>query len=368
MRRFIGPDALRGMACTGVVLHHMAYFTPDAMGIPYSIARMLLGLGVPLFFMISAFAMSAAYENQISTAKQIKVYFVRRLMRIFPLYLFMLVIFMLTYSTFQHDWSTSKTIGVALLYFTLTFAVVPSLAHGIVWASWSISVELLFYLIFPIIAKRPFKLAIAICIVLLGHVISYILAKRITPTAIGAPWFWAVAWYQYIPFFALGVAAYHIQKRYALTWIRSLPGMLGILLTSAALTILILLLLGWPFDASNKIIISKYVNFLIASTPFLFAVFLVATISLPRLIVNKFTTFFGKLSYSIYLTHPLLVFSLIPVYKWIQFEFGQSFLSFFISAIVTFFLLLPIAYFSYNLLEKPFIRYGKRLTSKSDTR
>jgi peptidoglycan/LPS O-acetylase OafA/YrhL len=70
-QRVQGPDALRGLASVGVALHHMAHFAPvESVGAFY-FARGFLGLGVPLFFMISAFALSVNYSNNLRTPDQI---------------------------------------------------------------------------------------------------------------------------------------------------------------------------------------------------------------------------------------------------------------------------------------------------------
>jgi peptidoglycan/LPS O-acetylase OafA/YrhL len=151
--RSLGPDALRGIACSCVVIHHMAHFTPEAVGMIYQIARMFLGLGVPLFFMISAFAMQSAYKGKFSKSNDFFIYFVRRVMRIYPLYFLMLAIFVYFFNTIEFNLSLQTKLVHYLLYASLFFGLVPNLAHGLVWASWSISVEILFYIV-SVVSQR----------------------------------------------------------------------------------------------------------------------------------------------------------------------------------------------------------------------
>jgi peptidoglycan/LPS O-acetylase OafA/YrhL len=362
MSRFSGPDALRGIACCGVVLHHMAYFTPEAGGAVYVLARIVLGLGVPLFFMISAFAMSAAYEHKLSSSNEVRTYVIRRAMRIFPLYLLMLAVYMILQNPIQPDWSLSKTAIVLIFNLTLLFGLIPSIAHGLVWASWSISVECLFYILYPFIPSRFLKLGILIGLSVAGHFVSFSLSPYISPDSIDAPWFWAVAWYQYIPFFLLGIAAYLMQKSYDLNYLSRPLFLAGFIFISLIFATASFIILGWPFDEKHKIITAKYINLLIAFTPLLSLTLLVVTVLKPGIVVNRATIFLGKISYSIYLIHPLLVFSLISVYKRSQTTFGDSLISFSISAFLTFIILIPLSYLSYKFIEYPFIRFSKNIT------
>lgn len=94
-------DVLRGLACVGVVLYHMALTTPCTPDPLYWIAGSLLGLGVPLFFMLSAFALASRYADGIGSPQTLASYGIRRVMRIYPLYLVMFLYFL------RHDASSS---------------------------------------------------------------------------------------------------------------------------------------------------------------------------------------------------------------------------------------------------------------------
>jgi peptidoglycan/LPS O-acetylase OafA/YrhL len=363
MHRLQGPDALRGIACSGVVLHHMAYFTPDASGIIYQFARMFLGLGVPLFFMISAFAMKEAYEGKLDSTHAVIFYALRRIMRILPLYIVMLLFYIYQHNPILSDWHLEKKIAHYLLYATLMFGLVPSIAHGLVWASWSISVEALFYIAFPMFSNRAVKLAYLFGLVIMGHAFNYYLAPKISPSAVNTSWYWAVAWHLYIPFFILGIIAHQLYK---LTLIKNKKISITIIglsfLFSLALTTVLFLWFEWPFTEDGNIIPQNFINLLICSTPVLFFLMLLITISSPGILVNAATIFIGKISYSIYLIHPILVFSLIPYFKIIQKDYGVSTLSFGMSSCLVFVILIPISYLSFKLIESPFIRWGKFLT------
>lgn len=78
-------DALRGIAASGVVIVHAIQICP--LGVPfYSWSTVYLVLGVPLFFIISAFSMSIAYRTGIGDVGAARRYGLRRILRIAPLF------------------------------------------------------------------------------------------------------------------------------------------------------------------------------------------------------------------------------------------------------------------------------------------
>jgi peptidoglycan/LPS O-acetylase OafA/YrhL len=216
-----------------------------------------------------------------------------------------------------------------------------------------------------LIANIKQRLIFLFFVVIAGHVLSYILAPSISPENIGAPWYWAVAWYQYIPFFVLGIIVYQLKLMCAIRGTDFKIKMISIsLVASVALSIFMFLFFDWPFDVSDKIVPKKFINLLIASTPMLFFLMLFATIKTPRFIVNHITVFLGKISYSVYLIHPLIVYLLIPSYRNIQNSLGNSLASFATCIVLTFVILIPISYVSFIMIENPAIRFGKHLTSR----
>jgi peptidoglycan/LPS O-acetylase OafA/YrhL len=94
----------RGVACLIVVIYHSAYvqlFTPGiespaASGEPVSDVLMgvvqYFNIGVPMFFVISGYCISATADSSRRKSKPVSTYFWRRLRRIFPPYWFALLI------------------------------------------------------------------------------------------------------------------------------------------------------------------------------------------------------------------------------------------------------------------------------------
>lgn len=108
--RYFSLDAWRGLACLVVVIFHSNIYaaTPELVeavrtGATTSVSDYLLFLttrfwyGVPLFFVISGYCISASVDRHRQRASSVKTYFLRRFRRIFPtLWVFLAVAIPLT--------------------------------------------------------------------------------------------------------------------------------------------------------------------------------------------------------------------------------------------------------------------------------
>jgi peptidoglycan/LPS O-acetylase OafA/YrhL len=108
--RYYSLDAWRGLACLIVVIFHANIYgaTPELVetvrtGAASSVSEYLLFLttrfwyGVPLFFVISGYCISASVDRHRQQASSVKNYFMRRFRRIFPtLWIFLAIALPLT--------------------------------------------------------------------------------------------------------------------------------------------------------------------------------------------------------------------------------------------------------------------------------
>src|SRR5262245_59812438 len=93
--RYESLDMWRGVACLLVLLNHaIVYQLPDGTT-PQGLQRFdvaaaavaaRLWLGVPMFFVISGYCISAAVDSYRRRGSSVGTYFVRRFKRIFPPY------------------------------------------------------------------------------------------------------------------------------------------------------------------------------------------------------------------------------------------------------------------------------------------
>ena len=81
-------------------------------------------------------------------------------------------------------------------------------------------------------------------------------------------------------------------------------------------------------------------------------------------IVNAVTRFYGRISYSVYLNHPIVVVLLMPSYGRICRHVRGPELALLTCLFVTFLVLTPWAYVTYRLIEQPGIRVGSRLIKR----
>lgn len=96
-------------------------------------------------------------------------------------------------------------------------------------------------------------------------------------------------------------------------------------------------------------------------------VLLILSLSLTpnRFIVNKFTQFFGTISYSLYLIHPFIIDPLKPVYAFIyDHTIYSTDISLFLCILLTLLIATPISLLTYRLIETPGIRWGKEVLKK----
>ena len=140
-------DGLRGIAILFVVLYHnFGYIKQTQFG----------WLGVDLFFVLSGFLITSILLQTVHTKGYLKNFYMRRVLRIFPLYFLCLFIFLIVFRAFgwyssqlqyyhENQWWLWSYLQNWLYAFTLKDGS-AMLVH-----LWSLGVEEQFYLLWPII-------------------------------------------------------------------------------------------------------------------------------------------------------------------------------------------------------------------------
>lgn len=203
-------DGLRAIAVAMVVLWHYVGIPAGSDSLAFTIFR-LGRSGVDLFFVLSGFLITSILLERRGGAGYYGDFYLRRAVRILPLYAVMLTIFFLGR---KHGWSETIFGGPfndwAYVFFLQNFEAVRSNAYGPLFlsATWSLAVEEQFYLVFPfVVALVPRKRLpvvllwiVAGAFVLryvafktLGHYAAYTLMPcRADTLAIGALIAWAM--------------------------------------------------------------------------------------------------------------------------------------------------------------------------------
>jgi peptidoglycan/LPS O-acetylase OafA/YrhL len=145
-------DGLRALSIFVVIIAHCNWYLPAA--IQDSLAfRVVIGngsLGVAIFFVISGYLITGLLLREFDKTGTVslKRFYFRRTLRIFPpFYAFLAVVGLL--------WAMGVAmVGVDLRSFlaaaTYTVAYYPGMKMGMIFHSWSLSIEAQFYLLWPL--------------------------------------------------------------------------------------------------------------------------------------------------------------------------------------------------------------------------
>lgn len=150
--RFGSLDGLRGLSVAAVIWHH----TGGGLAAP--------GLaqqghhGVTLFFAISGFLITTLLlrERERRHGIDLRAFYIRRTLRIFPLYYAVLLIYGVLVFVFERHSEAGEAFFSNLIYFatyTSNWFVAQGL-HVIFYFSWSLAAEEQFYLVWPPLLKR----------------------------------------------------------------------------------------------------------------------------------------------------------------------------------------------------------------------
>jgi peptidoglycan/LPS O-acetylase OafA/YrhL len=172
--RFYHPelDALRFLAFLMVFLHHafphqLEFWTK--LGLPSVIATLLAGIGatgafgVSLFFVLSAYLITELLlrEKEVVGSLDVKSFYVRRILRIWPLYFFFLALAAVLQWLIpgQHvGWRAGLAFSALAGNWYIVFIGFPS---SVIFPLWSVSIEEQFYLTWPLIVRRVSQMIIA---------------------------------------------------------------------------------------------------------------------------------------------------------------------------------------------------------------
>lgn len=293
--RVEGLDALRGIAACAIVILHATYI--HDIGVPQSVFVKFFAMGVPLFFIISAFSMSFRYKSGFSDRGSLTDFAIRRFARIAPLFYVMIAAWLAYIS-----WMGLPTPSVEkhLLSMTFLFSLTPGSQLSVVPAGWSIGVEMLFYAAFPMLVRLRSIAACSLAIIL------SIIAYTWFSTLVAEPraYFYLTHPITNASYFLFGILAYRIYESIS-------DGRRALV----AKTCLVLSVVGVAIAIAVHPKIGAETAMYTPPRPTSIAIWGAAFMALvlsqalkpTSFLVNRSTLFLGLVSYSVYLVHPLLI-------------------------------------------------------------
>jgi peptidoglycan/LPS O-acetylase OafA/YrhL len=347
-------DSIRGLAALYVVTFHLVYIPNPSLRLPFWVRSFITNgdTGVTLFFIVSAFTLAYSMNQRGGEPRSTLRFYVRRFFRIVPLFYFW--IFLTSIRDFV-SFRVTHSIQDILLSVFFVFNFIPGKSTGIVWASWTLGIEMIFYLLFPLIYKYINNFWKSVGFIFITMLISSFWVQNLThyvPTI--SDEYIVLSFIYRLPTFAFGIMLFFVFEKIIKMNIRS--GGIAFMLLSASV-------LGYYSMISGKInnfgVDDLYWEAAICS---LFVLGL--AISPIKIFVNKITKFYGEISYSLYLNHPPLIFLMIPVFRYF---YSLSIPTTVIYGISLTLLMIPltiISYFTYNYIEKPGMRLGRSIIKK----
>ncbi|MEI9423017.1 acyltransferase [Mesorhizobium sp. Cs1299R1N1] len=148
--------ALRAVAALSIFIHHLKQLGIDASR---SLWDLDLGCAVSFFFVLSGFVLSYSFQGKFQTSRDVRNFIAQRFFRIWPVHMLCFFFALVTLHS-------PRSFLTAYLTTALQSSWVPT--YGTAYAyngvSWSISVELFFYLLLPfILILKPRRILLVIC-------------------------------------------------------------------------------------------------------------------------------------------------------------------------------------------------------------
>jgi|CXWL01.1.fsa_nt_gi peptidoglycan/LPS O-acetylase OafA/YrhL len=329
-----GLESLRGWAAFAILLYHLeALYLPLPPGALKS-AVATLGFAVPLFFALSAYSLLYGYSSRIFDRQSLLRFYVRRVFRIVPLFYLMLLLNLVA-RHFEGMPTPNSEIFVNLLFL---FPFLPGKHESLVPAGWSLGIEWLFYIAFPVFALLA-RSVTASCVAFLACALLSVSIGALATGMYGASYAYLSVLNQAM-YFQAGVLAYSLVGRSELGGMQKLSGW------AVAVSVGLMVFNAQTFLFNFLILFALACGLWVAC----------AHAGLPAMLDNVATRYLGRISYGLYLVHP---FVLMLLSKTGVFGHGPLTIVPGICAV------LLVATLCHRYFESPAIALGERLLAAS---
>lgn len=339
-----GLNGIRAIAALSVIVSHL-FEAMKEVNPAFAFSSMdMANFGVTMFFALSGFLITSLLllEQQQTGAVHIKAFYVRRILRIWPIYYLYIALCVI---------SIPLLIGTSILqpslgYYLAFGANIPFILGGGLTAishMWSIGVEEQFYAFWPWLFRKgnniATKLWVVVIALLLLRVMGYVLLKQFD-----FPWLYRIV--HVVRFDCMGIGGiaallYHQKSK----WVPVLASVPAQLVSG---TILVLIALGqfrvWML-VEHQLVALLTVCIILANIVH----------SKPLLqLENRVFNVLGKISYGLYVYHPLIIIVSVALLKrTVLSDTALSWMLFAIALTAS----IVISYLSYEYFEKPFLKW-----------
>jgi peptidoglycan/LPS O-acetylase OafA/YrhL len=205
-------DGLRGLAAVYVLMFHMALVPAFKPTPPFWLKSFVLfgGTGVTLFFVVSAFSLCLTMGRHLASPSPLLSFYGSRVFRIAPLFFVLLA-----FSIWWLGWKfgVPPSAQSILLSVSFLFNLVLGEQTGIVWASWTIGVEMLFYAAFPLLYLKltsiQAKASALFCAMLAAHLLPGLLLHVFGDAAAAAE-YEKYSIIRHLPVFLIGMVSFDL--------------------------------------------------------------------------------------------------------------------------------------------------------------
>jgi peptidoglycan/LPS O-acetylase OafA/YrhL len=361
--RFHNLDSIRSIAFFTVFLAHAFYAESDAIKTSSAYLWTIqfqeaLGFGVPIFFVLSGFLitylMLKEQNNQFGFS--LKNFYMRRILRIWPVYFIVLLIGFVLFPMFRnlvlHQPYLENANPLYYISFLSNFDQLKhtTLPFGIgLGPTWSVSIEEQFYLLWPLLLllfpKKKFIIGVGI-VLMSSLVLTPLLNLPSKHTLYCMMYLSIGGLFAYLSF-------YHTAFIRKITNVSSLVFLLGV--------VLLITSLYFSSNGYGSYYLTVFMALLIAYS-------IVFQIYSGKMELRKipFLERMGKYTYGLYLYHVICNFIAHILIDDVM-HFKESNLTvLLIKPLISLSLSLTLAYFSYNYMEQFFFRLKDRFKSKID--
>jgi len=341
-----GLNGLRAIAAITVMFSHMFYSFGNWGLKPIKLP--LFEGGVTLFFVISGFLITYLLLNEQAKTNSIQIgkFYIRRILRIWPLYYSYIILSILVLYLFGNIEEIINKNLWCYIFFGANIPLILSSGILIIVHYWSLGVEEQFYLFWPCVFKFS--------------------KGKILYITIGFICFWLAFKYgSWILFSNKSI----IYRFFAVTSFQSMMlGAFGAILYFRKNVFFIKLVGNFPIQILGWLSL-LFSGFFIEYIPAVIRFEFISLISLVLIIgqvenkwkflsfENRYFDFIGRISYGIYIIHPMIIYIFSNLWSRVivdRFEPKYQYpIIYFIVTVLT----VLTAFFSYKFLEKPFLLY-----------